>query len=129
MNKKTFLILFGLVSLCGTILSGVPAASPALEKRIPALVEAIAPSLIGIRRDIHQHPELAFQEVRTSRLVAERFTKLGLEVRTGIAWTGVLGILRGGKPGPVVALRADMDALPITEETGLPFASREKGEV
>ncbi len=129
MNTKILLSLSGLFFLSGTILPAVPAASSALEKKIPALVEGITPSLIATRRNIHQHPELPYQEIQTSRLVAERLAELGLEVRTGIAGTGVLGILRGGKPGPVVALRADMDALPITEETGLPFASREKGEV
>lgn len=95
------------------------------DKRIAEEVRRITPELIEIRRDIHAHPESAFQEVRTAALVADYFRKLGLEVGTGIAGTGVLGILRGGKPGPVVGMRADMDALPITEETGLPFASRQ----
>lgn len=105
-----------------------PAQAP-LGKRIQALTDKLAPELIEIRRDIHCHPELAFQETRTSAIVADYFRKLGLEVRTGIAKTGVLGILRGGKPGPVVAMRGDMDALPITEETGLPFASEAKAVV
>ena len=131
MNKKILLVLPFLFSLARPTLpaAALAAGSTALEKKIPALVDSIAPSLIEVRRDIHQHPELSFQEVRTSRLVAEYFAKLGLEVKTGIAGTGVLGILCGGKPGPVVAMRADMDALPITEETNVPFASKEKGEV
>ena len=103
-------------------------AAPAtpLEKRIKALSDKLAPELIDIRRDIHAHPELGLQETRTSAIVADYFRKLGLEVRPGYAKTGVLGILKGGKPGPVVAMRGDMDALPITEETDLPFASRDK---
>jgi amidohydrolase len=80
--------------------------------------------VIEMRRDLHQHPELSNRETRTAFVVAERLGSLGLEVRTGIAKTGVVGVLRGALPGPVVALRADMDALPVTEETGLPYASK-----
>jgi amidohydrolase len=94
---------------------------------VEAIVTRITPSLVDIRRDIHCHPELSMEEKRTAALAADYFRKLGLEVRSGIGGTGVLGILRGGKPGPVVGMRGDMDALPITEETGLPFASKEKG--
>jgi len=80
------------------------------------------------REDLHRHPELGYREVRTCALVAERLRKLGLdEVRTGLAETGVVGLLRGGRPGGTVALRADMDALPIREETGLPYASVNDG--
>ena len=80
------------------------------------------------REDLHRHPELGFQEVRTSALIAERLRKLGLdEVRTGVAVTGVVSLLRGAEPGPTVALRADIDALPIREETGLPYASATDG--
>ena len=78
------------------------------------------------RRDFHEHPELSNREVRTAGVVAEHLRRLGLEVRTEVAHTGVVGVLRGGKPGPVVALRADMDALPVAERTDLPFASRAK---
>jgi amidohydrolase len=79
--------------------------------------------VIAWRRDIHRHPELSNREFRTAELVAEQLRALGLEVRTGVAHTGVVGVLRGGRPGAVVALRADMDALPVTEEVELPFAS------
>ena len=79
--------------------------------------------LIAWRRDIHQHPELGDQEKRTAKLVAEHLRGLGLDVRTGVARTGVVGVLKGAKPGRTVALRADMDALPVKETTGLPFAS------
>jgi len=90
---------------------------------------AIEPKVIAWRHDLHQHPELSNREFRTSRIVAEHLRTLGFdEVRTGVAHTGVVGILVGGKPGPVVALRADMDGLPVLEQTGSPFASTERGE-
>ena len=82
--------------------------------------------LVEIRHDIHQHPELSNREERTAALVAEYLRSLGLEVRTGVAHHGVVALLKGGKPGPVVAMRADMDALPVTEATTLPFASQER---
>jgi len=81
------------------------------------------PGVIEIRQQIHQHPELGNREVETARRIAQRLRELGLEVQTGIAHTGVVGILRGGRPGPVVAIRAELDALPLTEQTGLPYAS------
>jgi amidohydrolase len=80
--------------------------------------------VIDWRRDFHQHPELGNQEVRTAAKVAEHLRSLGMEVRTGIGVTGVTGLLRGGKPGPRIAIRADMDALPVTEAVDLPFASK-----
>jgi amidohydrolase len=105
--------------------SAAPSAEiTALEKQIQTRAEAIEKKLIAWRRDIHQHPELGDQEARTSALVAKHLKDLGLEVTTQIARTGVVGILKGGKPGKVVALRADMDALPIKEPEGLPFASK-----
>ena len=96
----------------------------AQQERIDALAAAVEPKVIAWRRDIHQHPELGNREFRTSKLVAEHLRSLGLEVQTGVAHTGVVALLRGSKPGPVVALRADMDALPVTEEVDLPFASK-----
>ncbi|WP_338662440.1 M20 family metallopeptidase [Pararoseomonas sp. SCSIO 73927] len=96
------------------------------------LDEAVAqmePRLIEIRRDLHAHPELAFEEVRTSGVVAAELARLGIEHRTGVGRTGVVGTIRGARPGPTVAIRADMDALPITERTGLPFASKEEGKM
>lgn len=94
-----------------------------LSADLDARARAVESKVVAWRRDIHQHPELGNREVRTAKLVAEHLTKLGLEVRTGVAHTGVVGVLRGGKPGPTVALRADMDALPVTEEVDLPFKS------
>ncbi len=90
-------------------------------------VKAVEPQVIAWRRQIHQHPELGNSEVETAKLVASQLRKFGIEVRTGVAKTGVVGVLKGGLPGPVVALRADMDALPAKETTGLPFASKAKG--
>ena len=77
----------------------------------------------SLRRDFHAHPELGFHEVRTSGIVAQELNKLGLEFNTGIAGTGVVALLEGAKPGPVILVRADMDALPILEETGAAYAS------
>src|SRR5438034_1547800 len=101
---------------------------PPLEKEIRQRASQIESKLIAWRRNIHQYPELAEQETRTSGLVTEHLGKLGLELKTGVAHTGVVAILKGGKSGPVVALRADMDALPVKEPEGLPFASKEKGK-
>jgi amidohydrolase len=92
-----------------------------------AEAEGLAPKLVSWRRDIHQHPELAFRETRTADLVAQALSGLGLEVRTGVARTGVVGLLHGGRPGPVVMLRADMDALPIQENSDAPYASQAPG--
>jgi amidohydrolase len=95
-----------------------------LHDRVRTATLAAEPDMIAWRRDFHQHPELSNRETRTARIVAEQLRALGFdEVHTGVAHTGVVGVLRGGKPGGVVALRADMDALPVEERTGLPFAS------
>jgi amidohydrolase len=98
-----------------------------LEAKVRERAASIEAKLIAWRRDIHQHPELGDQEHRTSHLVAEHLRNLGLEVRTGVARTGVVGVLKGSKPGRTVALRADMDALPVKEPDGLPFVSKAKG--
>lgn len=97
-----------------------------LQATLNKAAEAIEPKVIEWRRYFHQHPELSNREFNTAGKVAEHLKSLGLEVQTGIAHTGVIGILKGSRPGPVVALRADMDALPVTEQNGLPFASKEK---
>jgi amidohydrolase len=114
---------------CAAVAAGLLSASaafaePAYRGAIDARAAAIEDQVIAWRRDIHAHPELSNNEVRTAALVARHLEALGFdEVRTGVAHTGVVGVLKGGKPGPVVALRADMDALPVTEQTGLSFAS------
>jgi amidohydrolase len=90
---------------------------------------AEAGRLVAIRRDIHAHPELAFEETRTAAIVAAELARLGIPHRTGVGRTGVLGRIAGGRPGPTLAIRADMDALPIQEETGLAFASTVAGKM
>ncbi len=104
-----------------------PAPMPELATQIDQRAKAIEDKLIAWRRDIHQHPELGNQETRTAKLVADHLRALGMEVKTGVAGTGVVALLKGGKPGPVVALRADMDALPVKEQVDVPFASQAKG--
>ena len=113
--------------LAGLLVSLGANADTALEQQVRKDAAALEPQLIEWRRDIHQHPELGEQETRTAKLVADHLTSLGLEVRSNIARTGVVGILKGGKPGRTVALRADMDALPVKEPAGLPFASKARG--
>lgn len=112
-------ILTVLVTLCA---AAAPAA--AQEARIDAEARRVIGRVTELRHRIHQHPELGNREFETARLVADHLTALGFDdVRTGVAHTGVVAVLRGGRPGPVIALRADMDALPVTEDTDLPFAS------
>jgi len=98
----------------------------ALRKMVSQKADSLQKQTIAWRRDFHEHPELGNHEVRTSGIIAKHLQSLGLEVKTGIATTGVVGILKGGKPGPVVALRADMDGLPVIERTPVPFASKVK---
>ncbi len=111
------------------LLAGTTRAQPAvLSGPTEARIAAIEPKVVAWRRDIHQHPELGNREFRTAGLVADHLRGLGIEVQTGVAHTGVVGLLRGGKPGPVVLLRADMDGLPVTERVDVPFASRARAE-
>jgi amidohydrolase len=100
-----------------------PMAAQDLAREIDTRTTAVMTKVVTWRRDIHQHPELSNRETRTAKVVADHLRALGLEVQTGVAKTGVVGLLRGGKPGKVVALRADMDALPVTEMVDLPFKS------
>jgi amidohydrolase len=102
--------------------SAIPTNS--LAAAIDAAVAKIEPTLLMWRRDLHQHPELGNREFRTAGIVAKHLEELGLEVRTKVAHTGVVGLLKGALPGPVVALRADMDGLPVEERVDLPFASK-----
>jgi amidohydrolase len=99
-------------------------AQTALKPAINQKSDALKDQVIAWRRDFHEHPELGNQEFRTAGIIAAHLKSLGLEVQEKVAITGVVGILRGGKPGPVVALRADMDALPVTERGNLPFKSK-----
>jgi amidohydrolase len=101
--------------------------SPLVEE-IDRLSAEIEPAVIAYRRDLHRHPELGNREFRTAKVIAEHLRKHGWKVRKGVAHTGLVAVLEGGKPGAVVALRAEMDALPVKEETGLPFASKATAE-
>jgi len=107
-----------------TLALAFPALAAAQDARVDAAVERYAADIIELRHHFHQHPELSNREFETARIVAAHLEMLGLdEIRTGIAHTGVVGILEGARPGPVVAVRADMDALPVTEDTPYPFKS------
>ncbi|MEY4886301.1 MAG: hypothetical protein RL151_1610, partial [Bacteroidota bacterium] len=97
-----------------------------LRSTADRLIQQVEPKVITWRRDFHEHPELGNRENRTAKIIADHLRSLGIEVQTGVAHTGVVGLLKGGKPGPVVALRADMDGLPLTERVPLPFASKVK---
>ncbi len=106
-----------------SVLAAATAQAGLSADELNAQARAIEPQLIEWRRDFHRHPELGNREFRTARIVAEHLEALGLEVRSDIGHTGVAAVLRGGRPGPVIALRADMDALPVTEQVDLPFRS------
>ncbi|HEY0102462.1 MAG TPA: amidohydrolase [Brevundimonas sp.] len=119
-------------SIAAAVGSLLLCAEPALAQTVPlerieAAVDAGGARVVAWRRDLHANPELGFSETRTAAVVADHLRALGMEVRTGVGKTGVVGILRGGRPGRTVALRADMDALPVLEATGLPFASTATG--
>ena len=110
------------------LLLALPAGTLPAAETSAQLVAPILGDMTQWRRDLHQHPELSNREVRTSKFIAAELRRLGYEVRTDIAHTGVTGLLKGGKPGPKLAIRADMDGLPVTEEVDLPFASKAHGE-
>jgi amidohydrolase len=121
--------LLALASLLPGPVAGAGDGTAITQERIAAAVAAVETQVIEWRRDLHRYPELGNREHRTAGIVADHLRSLGLdEVRTGVAHTGVVGVLRGGRPGPVVALRADMDALPVTEQVDLPFASKVRTE-
>ncbi|RYE28916.1 MAG: amidohydrolase [Sphingobacteriaceae bacterium] len=109
-----------------TIFSLSAFAQTSYKNQVSKQADALEKQVIAWRRDFHEHPELGNHEVRTSGIVADYLKSLGIEVKTGVAKTGVVGILKGAKPGPVVALRADMDGLPVTERVDIPFASKVK---
>lgn len=120
-------------SAVAAVFLGVAAASSAqaasgapTQQEINRLVLAVTPEVISNRRYLHEHPELSNREVETGKFIAEKLRALGYDVQTGVAHNGVVAVLRGGKPGPVVALRSDMDALPVSEEVELPFSSKVK---
>lgn len=125
---KKMLILAAAMLTSPMSLTHAQAQQSALPDAIQSRVDTVMPQVIDWRRDFHQHPELGNREFRTAGIIAEHLEALGMEVTTGVAHTGVVGILRGDRPGPVVALRADMDALPVEEQVDLPFASRVRTE-
>ncbi len=108
---------------CLFIAGAAAAATRPTDAEISNLVAKYSATAIAEREDIHQHPELSNRETRTAEIVATRLRKLGIEVKTGVAHTGVVGILKGGMSGPTIAVRADMDALPVTEQSDFPFKS------
>ncbi len=125
---------FSMIALISTLLIAmIPPGTACLRAedltlRVGQLVQAVAPQVIQWRRDIHAHPELGNREQRTGQVIAERLRAMGVtEIRTGVAHHGVVALIHGRRPGAVVALRSDMDALPIREQTGLPFASQNEG--
>jgi amidohydrolase len=105
-----------------------PTSGSPLASEVDRLAAATEAQLLEWRRHLHQHPELSNRETETAAFVAAKLREFGLEPRTGVARTGVVAVLKGGRPGPVVALRADMDGLPVREEVDLPFASKATGE-
>jgi amidohydrolase len=115
---------FGLTVVAALSCGLSTAQAESLEVSLDQALTALQPKIIEWRRDLHQFPELSNREFRTSKIVAEHLQSLGLEVETGVAKTGVVGVLRGDLPGPTIALRADMDGLPVTEQTDVPFRSR-----
>lgn len=120
-NLAKKLLLFNLAVIIPFQATGQTLVS-ALERTL----SEVTPDIIEIRHQIHQNPELSNREFKTAALVADYLKALGMDVRTEVAHTGVVGVLTGSKPGPVVAVRADMDALPVTEETGFPFSSTQR---
>jgi amidohydrolase len=119
------------IACLAAVIAGIPGAAGAVDpktsRRIDDEIEKNRAEIVKIRRFIHMNPELGNREVETARLIAAKLQPLGFEVRTGVAKTGVVAVLRGGQAGPAVAVRADMDALPVQEATNLPFASLNAG--
>ncbi|HSF38747.1 MAG TPA: amidohydrolase [Thermoanaerobaculia bacterium] len=126
--RRTARIAVGVLAVLSLGPAVRPAAAQAgpLDARIDQAVERLAPGIVELRHQLHQNPELSNRETKTAELVAAHLRSLGLEPKTGIAKTGVVALLKGGKPGPLIAVRADMDALPVVEQTDLPFKSTKK---
>ncbi len=120
--RKTIVSFCLLVSIC------TPVFAVDMSREIEAATAKIMPQVVEWRRHIHQNPELGNREFKTAKYIEAHLRKLGIEVKTGVAKTGVVGILKGSQMGSVIGLRADMDGLPVTERNSLPFASKEKAE-
>jgi amidohydrolase len=121
--RKHVVLVMGLLLLPGGVTG--QSVNP-LAGQVDKLTQELTPQVVTWRRDFHQHPELGNRETRTAKVIADELRRLGYEVRTGVAHTGVVAVLKGSKPGPTVALRADMDALPVTEQVDVPFKSTVK---
>ena len=121
--KLFLLFIFAISSL---IVSAQKKSNADLTDKINLAADKIESKCISWRRDIHQNPELGNNEYRTAKLIADHLRSLGIEVKEKVGKTGVVGVLKGAKPGPCIALRADMDALPVVERVNLPFASKVK---
>ena len=117
-----------LLALALQVQPAPPPAATATPADIDTRIASVEQEMLAWRRHLHQHPELSNREAETAKYIAAALKGIGLEPRTGVARHGVVAVLKGGQPGPVVALRSDMDGLPVTEEVNLPFASRAKGE-
>lgn len=120
--RKIFIALFVIFSICA------PTFAIDMSREIEAATAKIMPQVIEWRRHIHQNPELGNREFQTAKYIEAHLRKLGIDVKTGVAKTGVVGVLKGAQPGPVIGLRADMDGLPVTERNSLPFRSNAKAE-
>lgn len=119
-------VALGLSVIGAGVSQAQSAAGTSTAPAVDRTITEILPQVVTWRRDFHQFPELGLQETRTSHIIAEHLRALGMEVQTGVGGTGVVGVLKGGRPGKVVALRADMDGLPVTEQVDLPFKSTQK---
>ncbi len=131
MDRSTLLFALAALGTAGSALAPPSLRAQAasdLHARIDELATAVNDQVVAWRRDVHAHPELGFREFRTAALVAEHLRSLDIDVTTEVGRTGVVGVLRGSRPGPVVALRADMDGLPVTELADVPFASKATAE-
>ncbi|GAB3828458.1 hypothetical protein GCM10028895_42030 [Pontibacter rugosus] len=123
LRNRVILAALGL----GLLAAPAMAQDTKLMAKASNLADKVEPKVIEWRRHFHEHPELSNRETETAARIAAELKKMGIEVETGVAKHGVVGILKGGKPGPVVALRADIDGLPVTERAAIPFASKAKG--
>ncbi|MGB4723685.1 MAG: hypothetical protein WBH12_00170, partial [Sediminibacterium sp.] len=124
MKNVSLAFLLAVTSLTAVAQKKQTTAASATPANYAALVAEVTPQLTTWRRHFHEHPELSNREFNTGKYIASYMRSIGYEVKENVANTGVVAILKGGKPGPVVALRADIDALPVTERNSLPFASK-----
>ncbi|QJW88633.1 amidohydrolase [Spirosoma taeanense] len=125
---NNFHLTFGLLAAASLSVQLAQGQSTTLTARLDKAADGLEKKVVSWRRDFHQHPELGNREFQTAAKIAAHLQSLGIEVKTGVGKTGVVGLLKGGKPGPVVALRADMDGLPVTERVNLPFKSEARTE-